>query len=762
MEPLLQDVRYGIRMLRKSPGFTAIAVLSLALGIGLNTAVFSVANALLLRPLPFAAPDRLIAVEDGGVLINLPLASGGALTWKEQMQTLESVAAYEAGGSVDLNDGAEPERILTMQVSASFFTVLGVSPALGRGFDSAEEQLGSNHVVMLSHALWKRRFASDPNVIGQTVRLNAHAFTVAGVMPAGFELYQYAGKAEMWVPWVWGDDVIVTEGIFFEVIGRLAPGETVASAQAEMDLVTERLYQSSPQGHPRLQPVPLQKKFAGDIRPVLFILLGAVGCVLLIACANVANLLLARAATRQKEIAIRAALGASRVRLVQQWLIESMTLALAGGCLGLIFAWWSVDALTAIRPAHTPRLNEITIDVRVLGFTLAVSLVTGILFGLAPAIQFSKPNLNDALKAGGRQITAGPSPRFRQALMVSEIAISLVLLICGALLVSSFRKLLSVDPGFDPGKVLTLELAPPKLKYPGTQHKAAFYQQVVERIRAVPGVQSVGLANHIPFASTEGSLILHLEVEGRPSSTDERLAGSYRIISPDYFKAMGIRLLRGRSFTGEDNQQAALVTIISDKLARRAFADEDPIGKRLIVSGRKPTPFEVVGVVNDIRNRGLNVDSHPEFYLSYQQRPSPFTGVAIRMTTDARGLIERVRRAVSEVDRDLAVYNFQTLEQGMSDSISQQRFAMLLLVLFACLALVLAVVGLYGVISYAVTPTHSGDWRSNGIGRAAARCAQTRLRSRPGTGADRCRGGHSGRVRVDARVVERAVRRQRD
>jgi putative ABC transport system permease protein len=703
-DEMFQDLRYGARMLLTSPGFAVVTILTLALGIGANTAIFSVIDAVLLRPLPFAEPERLVQIQNAHWLFNFDADSGDQfMSPIENVEVFEQAAHYDTG-RVNLTDETSPERIQLMRVTAGFFPMLGVPPLLGRTFSADEHKAGNHRVVIISHGLWQSRFGGDPQVLGKTVRMNGYQHTIIGVMPRDFQFYVLGNPADAWTPLMPGVHLITTEA-GAETFARLKQGISLTQAQAQMETIYQRARQQRPQFKDydthRIRLTPLSKTWAGNLRSPLLILLAAVGSVLLIACINAANLLLARAATRQKEVAIRAALGASRLRLVRQWLTESSLLALLGGALGLLFATWSVRVMIAISPVRVPRVGDVDIDSRALVFTLGISTLTGLLFGLAPALQFSKPALNETLKEGGRRGTADFSPRLRNALMVSEVALALVLLINAGLLVKSFRHLLDVRLGFNPKNVLTLELAPPAMKYPYYPERAEFYQQIIERIRALPGVEHVGTINDLPIAA--GSLITPIQIEGRPPESQPHITAAWRVASADYFRAMQIPLLSGRYFTEQDNVSAPRVAIIDHSFARWAFPNENPIGKRLILNTGSPTAYEIVGIVGDVKHRGLDLQIDPAFYLPMRQRPSLYARLVIRTTTDPATLTSAVRKAIWEVDKDHPIYNVKTMEQHVAESISRRRFSMLMLSAFALIALLLSMVGIYGVMAFVVT-----------------------------------------------------------
>jgi putative ABC transport system permease protein len=708
LETLIQDVRYGARVLAKYKGFTAVAVLTLALGIGMNTAIFSVVNAVLLRPLPYEDSHELVQI--WGTLPQLdtaPMSPANFLDWVEQNRVFERIAAY-TGQNFNLSGVEEPERIRAMRVSAGLFELLRAQPALGRTFSAEEDQHGGQRVVILSHALWHRRFGADPKVVGQTLTLNDQSYVVVGVMPPTFAFPR--ATTEMWTPIAFSPGERGTRDTnFLSVIARLKPGVTLEQARSEMGALARRQQEQYPESNTGVdvKVISYKEQIVGDTRPILLLLLGAVGFVLLIACANVASLLLARATARRKEMAIRSALGASRRRVVRQLLTESVLLALAGGGLGTLLAFWGLDLLVALQPANIPRLTELSIDRGVLLFALALSLLTGIAFGLAPAQQASKLDFNDALKEGGKGAGGGGGrQRLRSLLVVSEISLSFVLLVGAGLMVKSFWRLIQVEPGFEPENTLTMVVSLPTTRYAETSRQVAFFQQAVERVGKLPGVEAAGVTTDIPLF---GGSSTGFDVEGRPPyAPGQRPLVEFRSVSPGYFRAMGITLLRGRAFTEQDRADAPGVVIINETLARRYFPDEDPLGKRLGLS--RPTDWrEIVGVARDTRNSGLDEEVKPEAYLPYTQSAPDYLAASIsgmvvvaRTTSDPQGMAAAVKREVQGLDRNQPVYNIKTMEQYLADSIAQRRFNMLLLAVFAGVAVLLAVVGLYGMMSYTV------------------------------------------------------------
>ena len=712
MQTLWQDLRYGGRMLLKKPGFTLIAVLTLALGIGANTAIFSVVNAVLLRPLQYSDPDRLVQVWQ-----NFPQSGASQVTvsapefldYMDQNRVFGRMAAFRPQGFT-LTGGAEPELIFGMRVSTDLFPLLGVAPALGRSFLPEEDQIGVPRAVILSHGLWRRRFGSDTTLIGKTLTLDGESFTVVGVMPPGFQFPPQA-QNEVWANTPIDANDLNRRGFRpLQVIARLKSGVSPGQANAELKAIAGRFPVSGIV--PSAYAISLQEQVVGRVRRALLVMSGAVSFVLLIACANVANLLLSQAAARQREMAIRAAVGASRSRLFRQLFVESLPLALLGGGVGLIMAVWIVELLVSVNPGNLPRANEIGIDLRTLGFTLSVSLLTSVVFSLAPAWQFSKLDLNESLKEGGR----GTSLSFRRfslrsLLLVSEVALSLTLLIGAGLMINSFARLLRVDPGFDPRGVLTIQMALPQSKYGEIRQRAFFFEQALDSIRRLPGVQSAGMTSALPLT---GNPDFGFTIEGRtPSAPGDVPQTGWRAISPDYLQTMGIPLRRGRYFGGQDHEKAAGVAIINETMARRFWPDEDPLGKRIKLGGpQRPYPWmEIVGIVGDVKHDGLDAPVGPETYLPYAQAPFsqmpaglrfPAMSLAARSGSDHDSLAAAMRAEIKALDKDQPVTNIKTLDQLLAESISQQRFYLLLLSFFASIALILAAVGLYGVVSYTV------------------------------------------------------------
>jgi putative ABC transport system permease protein len=707
-DEMFQDLRYGVRLLMTQRGFTFVAVLTLALGIGANTAIFSVVNALVLRPLPYSDPERLVWVEEvSRTNTSQPAWGAHFLDWQEHSRMLEAIAQID-GGTRTLTGAGEPERVACGLVSASLLPMLGVQTlAKGRNFTAAEDSPGGERVAILSDGLWQRRYNGEQDIVGKTITLNDADFTVIGVLPATFRpLYRF----DVWLPLALDarQELAGQTRSYNSTVARFKPGVTLEQARVEMDTLVQRYETTRPEGSPRIESrtrlVPLQEYLLGDTRRALLVLLGAVGLILLIACANVANLLLARAVTRQKELAIRAALGAGRFRLARQMLTECLLLAIAGGAAGLLLAYWLTSLLGSLNSTDTigemARVAVITMDQPVLGFTLLISLLTGLLFGLMPSVQLSHPDLNASLKEGGRG--SGLHGRgLRGALMVSEVALAIVLLVGAGLLIRSFVKLLEVDPGYRAESLLTARLALPP-RYSDNSRRVQFYEQTLQRLAALPGVIAVGLSSHLPL--TGFNMGGGLRVEGRVLQEGERPPSALiTSVNPDYFRAMGIGLRSGRLINDGDTHDAPSVALLSEALARRLFPNQDPCGKRVAVAGSGAKLTTVVGVVGDIHHQGLDRQSEEAVYLSYRQMPRPGVSLVLRSVVEPLSLAPALRAAVREVDPALPLYQVMTMGERLSNSVAARRFNLLLLGGFATLALLLAGVGVYGVVAYVVT-----------------------------------------------------------
>ena len=701
----MSDLRFALRLLRKSPGFTTIAIAAIALGIGANTAIFSVVNGVLLKSLPYRDPGGIVMVWER----NIPrdrqtnsVSPANFLAWRDENHVFEQMAAVTPSFGANLTGAGEPVEVRTQMVNAEFFSILGVNPEFGRPISRQEDEADAD-VVVISHRLWQQQLKGQ-DVVGRQITLNGRAQTVVGVMPAGFHFLDRT--VDVWYPIGFTAASREPHGRSLSPIARLKPGVSVTQAQAEMDTIAARLTARWPEFDTgwTTNVRPLEQQITGDVRPALVVLLGAVGFVLLIACANVANLLLARATARQRELAVRAALGASRTRLIRQLLAESVLLAIAGGAAGLALAWGGVRLLTSNLGDQIafPRIDAIGVDARVLAFTAAIAVLSGIVFGFAPALTSAAINLNDALKDGGRSGSGGRTGRLRNAFVVIEIALALVLLVGAGLLLRSFARVLSTSPGFSADRVMTMQLTLPAAKYQGLSKRTEFWEELLQSIRALPGVSSVGTVSFLPMNGLGSATSFEVVCQPKPP-LGQAPGATVKIVDGDYFAVLGIPLRRGRLFTDHEQQTENHYAVVSETLAREMFPNQDPIGKQLKVSWNGEGPDEIIGVVGDTKMVSMEEEIRPAIYYPYSRTPYINETVVVRTGGNPSAIASSLVQTVHRIDADLPVSNLRPMTEVIARSLAQRRILMVLLAVFAAVALLLATVGIYGVMSYMVS-----------------------------------------------------------
>ena len=709
MQKMWQDIRYAVRTLLKKPGFTLIAVMTLALGIGASTAIFTVVDAALLRGLPYKSPEQLYHLWESTPQKEFAQREFSYPDYQDYQknQVCEGIAAYTGGGAI-MSGRGEPERILAPAASANFFSLLGVEPLIGRTFQPGEDKPGAPRVTVLTYGMWQRRFGGDQGILGQSLTLNGDSYTVVGVLPASF---QFAFRsADLWRPYQPTDAQLTRRFLHgTNLIGRLKPGVNIQQAQTELSVIASRIEQENKQSHAGtgLRLVPLQEQVIGQVKPILLVLLAAVGFVLLIACANVASLILTRSLSRQKEVGIRAALGASRWRVIRQLLTESVLLSLTGGAAGLLIAYWGVAGLIAMLPESQlnalPFLKSLHLDGSILAFSFGLSLLTGIVFGLAPALQASRLDLNEVLKEGGRNTAGGGGHRLRSALVMTEIALAVVLLVGAGLMMKSLLRLLQANVGFNPQNVLTMTVVLPAGKYADATRQVNFYDQLKERVQSLPGVNGVGAIDNLPL---QGGNTTRFSIEGDPiPPPGQAIEANFRVVNDSYFQTLGVPIIAGRTFDERDKADAPGVVIIGKSLADRVFAGRDPIGRRLVFTAGQAQPVQIIGVVGDVKIGGLDEPSRPVTYYSFRQVPSVATSLVVRTNTDPAVLAGAIRNEIRTLEPDVAIFNVRAMEELISTSPAafMRRFPALLISIFAGVALLLASIGIYGVVSFSVS-----------------------------------------------------------